>query len=222
MPITNRNPVKQLFITYPQSKELTKAEFGESLMPLDPTYYEIAEEAHKDGSPHLHAVVQLKVPLSIPKILKHFCKVYPFDFKRIDVKPPRSLKHAIVYIRKEDKNTLKYGILKVPKKKASAYEIRRRALYQNQHYTTTSDHYQKEMLHDLREKHYLRYGGIHEFHNWTLMEHYDFNRATFLARSPEEKAKEAMEALQLEHDNNPPEGFNSWEAWAEDLFDHVS
>lgn len=106
--MTNRNPVKQLFITFPHST-VDKQEFRDMLLRFEPDYYKICEEKHKDGSPHLHAVIRFKNKYSQSFIIKYFKEVLPDDYKRIDVKPVRSIKNSIAYVSKEDENPLESG-----------------------------------------------------------------------------------------------------------------
>lgn len=103
--MTNRNPVKQLFITFPHSN-VDKCTFRDDLLVFDPEYYKVCEEKHKDGSPHLHAVIKFKNKYSKSHVLKKFKEKYPEDYKRIDVKPVRSIKNSIAYLSKEDDNPL--------------------------------------------------------------------------------------------------------------------
>lgn len=106
--MTNRNPVKQLFITFPHSN-VDKVAFRDDLLRFEPNYYKVCEEKHKDGSPHLHAVVRFKNKYSKAYVIKYFKEKYPDDYKRIDVKPVRSIKNSIAYLSKEDENPLVSG-----------------------------------------------------------------------------------------------------------------
>jgi len=78
-------------------------------MRFDPDFYRIVEEKHADGSPHLHALVKFKAKFSKAFVLKHFKEIFPDDYKRIDVQPVRSVKHAHDYLSKEDKEPLESG-----------------------------------------------------------------------------------------------------------------
>lgn len=104
----NRNPVKQFFITFPKSN-IDKVEFRDSLLRFEPSYYKVCEEQHKDGTPHLHAVVKFKNKYSKAFVLKYFKEKYPEDYKRIDVEIVRSIKNSITYLSKEDDNPLESG-----------------------------------------------------------------------------------------------------------------
>lgn len=103
---TNRNPCKQWFITFPQTKT-DKHSFRDALQSINPLkYYKIAEETHRDGGLHLHAVVVLTQSMPKSAILRKLKIIYPDDYKRIDVQSTRSIKHALAYISKEDQNPL--------------------------------------------------------------------------------------------------------------------
>lgn len=106
--MTNRNPVKQLFITFPKSI-VDKCEFRDGLLRFEPDYYKVCEEKHKDGTPHLHAVVRFKNKYSKAYVLKYFKELYPDDYKRIDVQAVRSIKKSLEYLSKEDPNPLESG-----------------------------------------------------------------------------------------------------------------
>lgn len=104
----NRNPIKQMFITYPKST-CDKHTFRDQLLKFEPDYYKVVEEKHKDGSPHLHAVLRFKNKYSKAHVLKYFKEIYPDDYKRIDVEPVRSIKNALKYLSKEDTEPLESG-----------------------------------------------------------------------------------------------------------------
>lgn len=107
--MTNRNPIKQVFVTFPRSGEVTREQLGEAVMQLNPQYYKCVRETHEDGDPHLHMLLQLKQPKTKAFILKVFKEKYPDNNKSIDVKPVRSLSKTMEYIKKEDTNPLEYG-----------------------------------------------------------------------------------------------------------------
>lgn len=109
--MTNRNPVKQLFLTFPHST-VDKCTFRDQLLRFEPDYYSVCEEKHKDGTPHLHAVVRFKNKYSKAYVVKYFKELYPEDYKRIDVKPVRSIKNSIAYLSKEDTSPLTSGEFK--------------------------------------------------------------------------------------------------------------
>ena len=103
--MVNRNPVKQMFITFPKSN-IDKPTFRDLLLRFDPEYYKIVEELHKDGTPHLHAVIKYKNKYSKAFILNYFKHKLPDDYKRIDIQPVRSITHALQYLSKEDQAPL--------------------------------------------------------------------------------------------------------------------
>ncbi len=45
--MTNRNPIKQVFITFPQSTGIDKHSFRDKLLRFEPDFYHIVEEHHK-------------------------------------------------------------------------------------------------------------------------------------------------------------------------------
>lgn len=109
----NRNPMNWCFLTFPQSQQVSKEAFLESMTPLGPfTFSCVARETHEDGSPHLHALVRFVNALSKSKVLKYFKETYPDDYKRIDVgriKRQSTPYHAYVYLTKEDPEPLISG-----------------------------------------------------------------------------------------------------------------
>ena len=110
---SNRNPMNWCFLTFPQSQQVTKDDFHESIMPLGPfDFCCIARETHEDGSPHLHALVRFSVAKTKSKVLKYFKERYPDDYKRIDVGRIRrgsTPHHAYTYIIKEDPEPITIG-----------------------------------------------------------------------------------------------------------------
>lgn len=113
----NRNPVKSLFITFSQSKLVTKEEFFEVLVARYPMQYaKLCRETHKDGNPHIHAMLYFKdCKYSKGHMVKYLKEKYPNDYKRIDVGATRSVKNAIEYQSKEDKDPLVYGTPPMPR-----------------------------------------------------------------------------------------------------------
>lgn len=99
--MTNRNPVKSMFITFPKSN-LSRKDFSSIFMPKKPTYMKCVEEHHKDGTPHLHLIIQFSDKFSKGHIVKFLKEKLPDDYKRIDVQTLRSIKHSEVYLNKED------------------------------------------------------------------------------------------------------------------------
>lgn len=97
---TNRNPIKQWSITFPQCGEVTKEAFLASLPPCEDSF--CAREEHKEGGFHLHAGVKLKKGLTKIKLIEWLKAKYPDDWKRIHVTATRSLKQWKDYCKKED------------------------------------------------------------------------------------------------------------------------
>ena len=105
--MTNRNKIKQWFLTYPQWINETKLVVRDKLLSsYNIDYYKICKETHEDGKPHFHAVIRMRESISKSQILSKFRTLYPNDYKRIDVKPVRSIKHSLQYLSKEDTSPL--------------------------------------------------------------------------------------------------------------------
>lgn len=105
--MTNRNKLKQWFFTFPKWISQDKHTVRDILIAnMDIDYYKVAKESHEDGTPHFHAVIRLRKPLSKAQLLKKFKEIYPNDNKRIHVKPVRSIKHSLQYLSKEDTTPL--------------------------------------------------------------------------------------------------------------------
>ena len=103
----NRNKIKQWFITYPQWLKESKIDVRDKLISsYSIDYYKICKETHEDGNPHFHAVIRLRESMSKSQIIKRFKEIYTNDYKRIDVKPVRSIKHSLQYLSKEDTSPL--------------------------------------------------------------------------------------------------------------------
>lgn len=97
----SRNPVKKLFITFPQSGTVSAADFLKTLQHFPLSFYRVCTETHKDGQPHLHAAIEFKGKYSKAFVLKYMKTVYPEDWKRIHMEPVRSMPHALHYFEKE-------------------------------------------------------------------------------------------------------------------------
>ena len=104
--MTNRNKIKQWFITYPQWKEDKITVRDTIIKNFNIEYYKICRETHEDGNFHYHLVLKFRNSISKAQLLKSFKNMYPNNNKRIDAKPVRSPKHAIQYCSKEDPNPL--------------------------------------------------------------------------------------------------------------------
>lgn len=124
--MTNRNPVKRIFITWPQTSH-TKQELLEFLtQSLNVSYLLISQETHEDGGLHLHACVLTNDEYSAGHYVKLFKNKYPSEYKRIHVKPCRSFPHSHEYLLKEDTDPLTYG--KLPKDQDPVEKRLRRTL----------------------------------------------------------------------------------------------
>lgn len=111
--MSNRNPVRSVFMTWPQTP-ITAATLGSDLKSFFKlTAFEIATEKHADGNDHLHAVVQFSNKYSCTHVLKRFKHKYPEDNTRLHVRTTKSLKHSLDYIGKEDKTPLRYGTFEI-------------------------------------------------------------------------------------------------------------
>lgn len=102
---SNRNPVSQWFITFPQCGGVAKQDFK---IP-DYLWAAVAQESHEDGQPHLHALVCLSTKMTQSEIKRFYDENYPDDCKRIHYKPTRNLGASATYISKEDKEPLLVG-----------------------------------------------------------------------------------------------------------------
>ena len=109
---TNRNKIKQFMITFPQWAPDQKVKILNLLENhFELAYYKIAQETHKDGGIHYHAIIKLVSGQTKMSVLKIFMDEYPRNYKRVDIKPVRSIKHEIniiKYLDKEDDNILEH------------------------------------------------------------------------------------------------------------------
>ncbi len=103
--INHRKPLKRIFITFPKTL-VSKQEFKNSIESLGIIKSHIVQESHKDGTKHLHAIIVLQNKLSKKSIISYFMKNYPGSYKRIHIGSVRSMKFAIAYLSKEDKDPL--------------------------------------------------------------------------------------------------------------------
>lgn len=99
----NRNPIKQWFITFPQSDIVGREEFVKSLPPYDSVV--CGQEEHKDEGLHLHCYIELKKKISQKKLKDWIDIKWPDACKRIHYKPVKNVEASIDYIRKEDPRT---------------------------------------------------------------------------------------------------------------------
>lgn len=110
---TNRGQLARFFVTLPRTKT-KKTDLEASLPPS--TYYKIAQESHKDGYPHLHAVVIPRTHSTKIQLLKRLQKAFPTISKSIDVGAIRNMEGAVSYLDKEDKKPITVGQYSVKKK----------------------------------------------------------------------------------------------------------
>lgn len=103
--IKHRNSVKKFFITFPQSLDLTKEDFYNSLVSKYKADKAICvQEQHADGSPHLHLGIEFSNSYTKRVLLLYFQDQYPEDYRRIDVQAMKSLQHTITYLTSPDKD----------------------------------------------------------------------------------------------------------------------
>lgn len=103
----NGNPLKQWFITFPQSGSIEKHLLHTYFPPS--TFVLTAKEDHEDGSPHLHMVIILTRGISKPTMKRWVEVKFPNDYKRIYHKPVESLQSVIDYCKKEDPSPYTQG-----------------------------------------------------------------------------------------------------------------
>jgi len=95
----NRNPIQKWAITFPQSGEMEKKKFIESF-PENEAYV-CGKEKHEDGGNHLHLGIKLKKGISFANMLKWIQKVFPNDWKRMDLKAVISWQNWSDYCKKD-------------------------------------------------------------------------------------------------------------------------
>lgn len=99
----NRNPLKQLFITFPHSGDVKVREFVETMgTKLKYEHWKACEETHEDGSPHIHMACILAIKLTMSKLKKIKQLLYPNDYCRINIQPAKFYKNSLEYFEKED------------------------------------------------------------------------------------------------------------------------
>jgi len=113
--MTNRNPIVQWMITFPQSGGvITKDKFSEMLPPS--VYSKCCEEEHEDGGVHLHLVIKFIKGITISKLLKWVTEKFPTSYKRIHMKGIKDMNASIDYVSKEDPSPFIRGTLEKVKK----------------------------------------------------------------------------------------------------------
>jgi hypothetical protein len=114
--MSNRHPIKQWFITFPQVRGVcNKDEFVNMFPPND--YYCIAQEDHKDGGYHFHLTVRFLKGITHSKIIKWIEKKFPNDWKRIHLQAVRNLEDSVNYCKKEDAEFIECGVARKSKVK---------------------------------------------------------------------------------------------------------
>nr|AIY33765.1 RepA [Eragrostis minor streak virus] len=117
---------KQLFLTYPKC-DLSPKDLGLELLQLliqnKPKYIHVTQELHKDGFPHLHALVQLEKKLFTRRQtffdqFLHGTKFHP------NIQPARDASKVLGYITKQNGEEYIFGKPTLPKKKKTAQEGR--------------------------------------------------------------------------------------------------
>jgi len=105
---SNRNPIKQWEVTFPQT-DISKQTLIDSFPPYE--YAICAQEDHADGGTHLHLGIKLLKGLSHAKLIKYLQIKWTSDWKRIHVSPIRNWDNWNDYCRKEDPEVLVLGSL---------------------------------------------------------------------------------------------------------------
>lgn len=119
-------PVKSWFITFPQSGEYTLQYILEQISSFPVQYAKLVKEAHQDGSPHMHIVVQYKTPHTKNAVLAQLKVKLPNDWKRIHLQSLGSKAMADIYLGKDPIEKLEQGeyIGKTKKVKPMPYWLR--------------------------------------------------------------------------------------------------
>jgi len=95
---------KQVFLTYPKCNT-TKEELAEFLNTKgDAQRLIVAQEEHKDGTPHLHAYVKYAKPIHTRD-----CRFFDFKDHHPNIEAPRTPKAVLQYVTK-DGNFIQQGI----------------------------------------------------------------------------------------------------------------
>jgi len=138
---SNRNPIKQWFITFPQT-DTTRQAFLESFPPYELGM--VAQESHQDGGLHLHMLIVLKKALTKSKLLQYIQRKWPDDYKRINVQITKSKSDVADYLHKEDSEVLvvDHKERKMPRWIAECYaaQAKRKQDYIDQNEATLAKH----------------------------------------------------------------------------------
>lgn len=104
---SNRNPVKQWTVTFPQSEDVERKDFAQSFPPAVAVI--CAREEHADGGFHLHLGLKLKKGLSFSGMRKWVEAKWPQDYLRIKFEGAKNMSNWIDYCSKEDPNVYTHG-----------------------------------------------------------------------------------------------------------------
>lgn len=111
----SKNKANQFLITLPRWTRISDYKYwvDQNLPPH--SFVAICAEAHEDGGNHHHIVLHSKTPVTKLQLLSRFLKLFPEDYKRIDVRHIRrdTINHCLDYIRKEDPDVWTSG--EIPK-----------------------------------------------------------------------------------------------------------
>lgn len=107
--MTNRNPVKQWFITFPQWNKYDNINEFEKISPKSKWGY-VVMESHENGGVHYHLMLNLiGTGMTKSKMLAYWTKMFPNDYKRIDIEPTKSFNDAHNYLQKEKLEVHEWG-----------------------------------------------------------------------------------------------------------------
>lgn len=83
--------IKSWFLTYPQSRETTMEQFRDCFKNVYAMKYcRVVKELHKDGNPHLHAVIIFEKAHTLSALKARAKKHFPGEDERIQYKTLRS------------------------------------------------------------------------------------------------------------------------------------
>lgn len=111
--VSNRNPKKQWFITYPKWNS-THSNIIAAFSNYD--YYIVCKEKHKDGTTHFHLLIKFTLVVRKAELIEMVRTKYPNDWKRVHIQPVRNLKAAIEYCKKEDPDYVEFGSIDIKTK----------------------------------------------------------------------------------------------------------
>jgi len=106
--MVNRNPVSQWFITFPRWQEYDDIKQFQGMSPESKWGYAV-KESHEDGGIHYHLMLKLKKGMTKSKMLAYWTKMFPNDYKRIDIEPTKDFRAAHKYLQKEQLDVYEWG-----------------------------------------------------------------------------------------------------------------